>query len=213
MCGADKSGFDRESVIPGSPPRVRSRPNQCPKARKYPGITSACAEQTIGPSAVQSRYWDHLRVCGADLLVSLLKTPCWGSPPRVRSRLDADVEPCFHGGITSACAEQTGGLRYIDDLHWDHLRVCGADVTGVESDGAWDGSPPRVRSRRPCSSRTLRRTGITSACAEQTSSTIVCMSIAGDHLRVCGADATLSTTNFRKVGSPPRVRSRHTRRS
>ena len=50
---------------------------------------------------------DHLRVCGADYDPFAPRELDAGSPPRVRSRLDAEdlIEHAFR--ITSACAEQT----------------------------------------------------------------------------------------------------------
>ena len=46
--------------------------------------------------------------------------------------------------------------------------MCGADFNQM-ADNEWDvGSPPRVRSRLCCSEFDAFRSGITSACAEQT---------------------------------------------
>ena len=91
------------------------------------GITSACAEQTGGRCPGSFRSGDHLRVCGADLLVILLSMGDRGSPPRVRSRqlMRVRLLPCY--GITSACAEQTHMLPSSKVIIRDHLRVCGAD--------------------------------------------------------------------------------------
>ena len=95
----------------GSPPRVRSRRRRGDR---------------VDATAV-----DHLRVCGADSKCLIRRPTRSGSPPRVRSRRAAGLfGACLHG-ITSACAEQTkaGVLR-----GWtleDHLRVCGADLSGM----------------------------------------------------------------------------------
>ena len=70
----------------GSPPRVRSRPHMHAVRIEQRRITSACAEQTLFLSFSCCLSWDHLRVCGADLLVILLSMGDRGSPPRVRSR-------------------------------------------------------------------------------------------------------------------------------
>ena len=70
------------------------------------------------------------------------------------------------------------------------------------------GSPPRVRSRHRYCFCGLRRPGITSACAEQTTGMTTRKSWAWDHLRVCGADLhSMAQVGF-SLGSPPRVRSR-----
>ena len=72
---------------------------------------------------------------------------------------------------------------------------------------AW-GSPPRVRSRRPAVGAAGEVDGITSACAEQTSSRRSGSCTRGDHLRVCGADENIRRALDWDTGSPPRVRSR-----
>ena len=111
-----------------------------------------------------------------------------GSPPRVRSRLLGVDLGARVAGITSACAEQTGGATELPICPRDHLRVCGADDGNRTDMTLDDGSPPRVRSR-PAGGRCRTRVGrITSACAEQTATCSTADSSKGDHLRVCGAD-------------------------
>ncbi len=78
-----------------------------------------------GPS--QPVRWDHLRVCGADLLSRDPTQARRGSPPRVRSRRGGTVRIPTTDGITSACAEQTSLMASTLMLYKDHLRVCGAD--------------------------------------------------------------------------------------
>ena len=86
VCGADHSPVSRCSSPPGSPPRVRSRPQERGRRRIRLGITSACAEQTWTRSPPCSCPWDHLRVCGADAMAEPDPLLERGSPPRVRSR-------------------------------------------------------------------------------------------------------------------------------
>ena len=91
----------------------------------------------------------------------------------------------------------------------DHLRVCGADTSGISETYASLGSSPRVRSRRNVEQRLEAFDGIISACAEQTN-TIAARAIGRrDHLRVCGADNARATDSGNHTGSSPRVRSRH----
>ena len=87
--------------------------------------------------------------------------------------------------------------------------MCGADLTVDLKTLKAPGSPPRVRSRRYVDGHYTTTTRITSACAEQT--TILCgrLSAYWDHLRVCGADRGVPPSTFTRLGSPPRVRSRH----
>lgn len=87
--------------------------------------------------------------------------------------------------------------------------MCGADLgTTVENVKQW-GSPPRVRSRHHQAQDAVRRSGIISACAEQTPVKLPEALRPADHLRVCGADALTHGDENAVEGSPPRVRSRH----
>ena len=192
----------------GSPPRVRSRHDVTRSVGNAFGITSACAEQTMTHGSWVSPAWDHLRVCGADQMLAVGKEINAGSPPRVRSRLGERAARHRQFRITSACAEQTypvdGSLAGAPD----HLRVCGADNIAWDALGKNMGSPPRVRSRRPSCQWITARSGITSACAEQTDIDNRYTQIQRDHLRVCGADPSTLASASMSLGSPPRVRSR-----
>ena len=131
-----------------------------------------------------------------------------GSPPRVRSRLTQARRLTVPGRITSACAEQTRRADHRQDYRQDHLRVCGADSAGIRRSIQRSGSPPRVRSRHGSAAAGYRVAGITSACAEQTSSAGPKRPCRRDHLRVCGADIPTRSAEHDQGGSPPRVRSR-----
>ena len=147
-------------------------------------------------------------MCGAGIINKANHAAHQGSPPRVRSRRDGYGPRHANRGITSACAEQTSRRRFVRRRSRDHLRVCGADPRSPNARSRMSGSPPRVRSRPWRSGVGRGRTGITSACAEQTTSPEHVLNTSRDHLRVCGADHSSHETNPRMVGSPPRVRSR-----
>ena len=168
VCGADTSRRGSLNLVPGSPPRVRSRHGPQPSQPGVEGITSACAEQTRARESPTTRHRDHLRVCGADGagLVRVQDLP--GSPPRVRSRRDDERHAGRPARITSACAEQTGGATELPICPRDHLRVCGADSFMGACPFRRGGSPPRVRSRLGLQRHQHARRRITSACAEQT---------------------------------------------
>ena len=70
------------------------------------------------------------------------------------------------------------------------------------------GSPPRVRSRLELRASVPPSERITSACAEQTTSSSPVTTVSSDHLRVCGADGLFWGDYDDMQGSPPRVRSR-----
>ena len=147
VCGADRSFSFTDVDRLGSPPRVRSRRLPCGLMHLCRGITSACAEQTTPGSAKVSVTWDHLRVCGADMVAISLGVTVRGSPPRVRSRRRSHRLCERWPGITSACAEQTTGISCPCRVDRDHLRVCGADHRLGLITARNGGSPPRVRSR------------------------------------------------------------------
>ena len=70
------------------------------------------------------------------------------------------------------------------------------------------GLPPRVRSRPHMLGQGELRRGITSACAEQTRHRVWMDRAQRDYLRVCGADRMTVIRGSRRMGLPPRVRSR-----
>ena len=169
VCGADTPVVSILAAGVGSPPRVRSRLLGSVIEHLVIGITSACAEQTPELKLFVCTVRDHLRVCGADAHNIPSEARGEGSPPRVRSRLRCHRSAYCSTGITSACAEQTCIRWPTSASQWDHLRVCGADWRSVRSRPRRRGSPPRVRSRPGHPLDTEAYPGITSACAEQTS--------------------------------------------
>ena len=126
----------------------------------------------------------------------------------MRSRLTLYAADNQQIGIISACAEQTDVVYYTTGSDWDHLRVCGAD-NGVHFFlDDYQGSSPRVRSRRGEHGAAFADPGIISACAEQTSRIWLAHATCRDHLRVCGADFIRYENHNIRRGSSPRVRSR-----
>ena len=170
VCGADWLRNEPQSHGLGSPPRVRSRRTKTTTSSPCRRITSACAEQTSHHGQAKTHSGDHLRVCGADSTPGGQLVFHIGSPPRVRSRQFELGDGTRQLRITSACAEQTMTRESRYRSHADHLRVCGADLLRPLPPAQQTGSPPRVRSRRGRARQRWPVGGITSACAEQTSS-------------------------------------------
>ena len=169
VCGADtQTGMLTEDLL-GSSPRVRSRRELFPLLGGSAGIISACAEQTCLSRCCRLGWWDHLRVCGADLNESARRSAVSGSSPRVRSRCRRPYRRPRPPGIISACAKQTPPRWRTLSVIWDHLRVCGADVHRAAPIPYDEGSSPRVRSRHYGRVAAGHAYGIISACAEQTS--------------------------------------------
>ena len=92
-CGADP--YERPLVIAdlGSSPRVRSGLVRRVRGPRRRGIISACAERTRSANADAIAAGDHLRVCGADLVLSVPGCGDVGSSPRVRSGRWASARP------------------------------------------------------------------------------------------------------------------------
>ena len=191
----------------GSSPRVRSGQQTRPSNHLHGGIISACAERTSCKSAVSAVEWDHLRVCGADVLSITACRPISGSSPRVRSGLGRTAPGSCRRGIISACAERTGSGANARLPPRDHLRVCGADRCCLRIRGWPSGSSPRVRSGRGTAAGWASWPGIISACAERTGRFFWQRHNVADHLRVCGADGFYRGTARVGQGSSPRVRS------
>ena len=147
VCGADLCRPRNMNRLPGSSPRVRSRPVTQSAGKYGSGIISACAEQTTRTRNTWARTTDHLRVCGADARRFDIDAIARGSSPRVRSRHDGWKCAYANTGIISACAEQTACRAQRAWRARDHLRVCGADAAAVAVVMFVAGSSPRVRSR------------------------------------------------------------------
>ena len=69
----------------GSSPRVRSGRGRDRRIIRRTGIISACAERSQRRFPEDTRWWDHLRVCGAVIQQVRRGVGPWGSSPRVRS--------------------------------------------------------------------------------------------------------------------------------
>ena len=96
-----------DEAMMGSSPRVRSGHPTRTTGRPCNGIISACAERTPAESTAAHQFWDHLRVCGADIDPAPSQAVKEGSSPRVRSgQLQYGAGTQFRG-IISACAERT----------------------------------------------------------------------------------------------------------
>ena len=208
VCGADPGLPATPLTRSGSSPRVRSRRIERVSQVFAEGIISACAEQTPSSTSGWCALTDHLRVCGADGFLGGITGRHTGSSPRVRSRPGQPLARDFTLGIISACAEQTSSVSNWNMPTMDHLRVCGADMDLGEGEQVYEGSSPRVRSRRRQNSHTLLSPRIISACAEQTAYGSSGPPGSWDHLRVCGADNYTADDWRQLYGSSPRVRSR-----
>ena len=152
------------------PPRARRILFEAPEWDSRRGTTSACAENTLPLCAPGLPLWNYLRVRGEYAASPACQAVSQELPPRARRILFCPLHTCFHGGTTSACAENTrlgGGVCAFDR---NYLRVRGEyhllvyyTYFGVEL-------PPRARRILPRTQTRRRPHGTTSACAENTRS-------------------------------------------
>jgi len=133
-----------------------------------------------------------------------------GSPPRVRGRHLVGQGRTRCAGLTPACAGTASQLRHHDPLGVAHPRVCGDGNATAVSHLVSEGSPPRVRGRRPRIVVAELCAGLTPACAGTAPGLPRPRRRGRAHPRVCG-DGGLSDASWAvNAGSPPRVRGRHT---
>ena len=168
MCGKDSGNPKYTFSGIGSPPRVRERPIRDDVGLPQDGITPACAGKTCVTAAVRKVAEDHPRVCGKDIVKSMLTISSGGSPPRVRERPTGVGTTFLRFGITPACAGKTSSSSNAVFSSRDHPRVCGKDAALHGCYRVRQGSPPRVRERLLVRVRLANRLGITPACAGKT---------------------------------------------
>ena len=158
-----------------------------------------------GPKILQ-RIAAHPRVCGENVEDIALAAGKGGSPPRVRGKLGACQRDADGGGLTPACAGKTGGSGPPRTWAWAHPRVCGENPKDAQWVEAQEGSPPRVRGKRPASGWRMSWGGLTPACAGKTSGSTGAARSAPAHPRVCGENIAERIADDGGEGSPPRVR-------
>ena len=192
MCGKNLAKRLIKLVRPGSPPRVREKQQTFISVDSNAGITPACAGKTGVEFCFIVHIQDHPRVCGKNLVNTVLNPDSEGSPPRVREKpLESLVNQCVTG-ITPACAGKTHQRIILSCVGWDHPRVCGKNSSKLLDDVTSSGSPPRVREKRAVFRRNVQLMRITPACAGKTGLYALTQKTKRDHPRVCGKNTKRS---------------------
>ena len=165
VCGEKMHPKTSDSLISGSPPRMRGKAID----RHFPepcfGITPAYAGKRGRNKSGQPAAKDHPRVCGEKVRYAINIENKMGSPPRMRGK--ACVKPCCLScvGITPAYAGKSFVLLVPMRRTRDHPRVCGEkDHAEISGNGRW-GSPPRMRGKETGSIQRRKRRRITPAYA------------------------------------------------
>ena len=107
VCGEHPALFEAGVSPLGSSPRMRGTRPSCDSLRKAHGIIPAYAGNTCRSAGSLPWPWDHPRVCGEHLSLSILERSCQGSSPRMRGTLDRDGHIGSVHGIIPAYAGNT----------------------------------------------------------------------------------------------------------
>ena len=130
----------------------------------------------------------------------------WGSPPRVRGKVQPERDVQDAARITPAYAGKRMLLGKHDRLCGDHPRVCGEKKPGPRFSGPRTGSPPRMRGKAFFEAMLNLNQGITPAYAGKRKQQAEFNGLSEDHPRVCGEKGFTSATQTSSGGSPPRMR-------
>ena len=152
------------------PPRARRIQVKPFFPRLRGGTTSACAENTEDFLFLYHLGRNYLRVRGEYCELRAGPALIAELPPRAR-RIPITYKHGDHlRGTTSACAENTTNLEEVMAPQGNYLRVRGEYHLEVLFDFHWVELPPRARRIQTLRFPDRWRSGTTSACAENTSS-------------------------------------------
>ena len=125
VCGENLAEILLCELRGGSPPRVRGKHDSYPRAHVRLRITPACAGKTAGLDIADDIVSDHPRVCGENRFQCRHISAPFGSPPRVRGKLELISSKSLPPRITPACAGKTRSWQFYGIAFTDHPRVCG----------------------------------------------------------------------------------------
>ena len=150
------------------------------------GTTSACAENTGHASPMCNMNGNYLRVRGEYEKLGELHTVALELPPRARRIPPVGVCGYARFGTTSACAENTVGVRLPHLPPRNYLRVRGEYIIAIITRNDDVELPPRARRIHSETELVVHLLGTTSACAENTPYTPAPNHSRGNYLRVRG---------------------------
>ena len=150
------------------------------------GITPAYAGKRHNDRNGQVTEKDHPRVCGEKSRSGLNLPRSWGSPPRMRGKVQLRNGKQTSRGITPAYAGKRWTVAGTVAARWDHPRVCGEKASLMLASDAELGSPPRMRGKVREIKTGKSRRGITPAYAGKRRRCCAFRWLPWDHPRVCG---------------------------
>ena len=150
------------------------------------GITPACAGKSRRFFVFVWFKEDHPRVCGEKRLLLHIPERSWGSPPRVRGKVEQRIKDYQAAWITPACAGKRSKSWHSHSPQKDHPRVCGEKCQSTPASPQIIGSPPRVRGKVSKYASKPADYRITPACAGKRPQAACLVLTSEDHPRVCG---------------------------
>ena len=206
VCGEKSQSTSASPRALGSPPRMRGKGVKQSNSRIRMGITPAYAGKRVRPCLTCFAHRDHPRVCGEKHSRAPAAHNDWGSPPRMRGKVDVFFTFVIPGRITPAYAGKRISLHTVCRCLWDHPRVCGEKVTDFHLFWHFGGSPPRMRGKETGKTRRVQWPGITPAYAGKRIPNSFPSCSVWDHPRVCGEKRGIKRKVVDEMGSPPRMR-------
>ena len=155
-------------AVAGSSPRVRGKQAHVRLRRRPARLIPARAGKTSPAPAPGAAGTAHPRACGENADHGLGSGWSAGSSPRVRGK---PVDGGGHGvvsGLIPARAGKTPAALTTPATRGAHPRVCGENMVSTKGTARSEGSSPRVRGKRPCSSPPIRTPRLIPACAGKT---------------------------------------------
>ena len=190
----------------GSPPLARGTALGFIHYRLNLGITPACAGNSPFAIRLSALLRDHPRLRGEQIYFPRLAGRLLGSPPLARGTASRRSTVCNNSGITPACAGNSGCSAGVTPSRWDHPRLRGEQQASGKRSSISEGSPPLARGTATADADGSPRTGITPACAGNSSSAPIFQGRRGDHPRLRGEQRPLQSKAYSGVGSPPLAR-------
>ena len=145
MCGEHAVKRKSDGPRPGSSPHVRGAQEFRPVLADRFGIIPACAGSTYRPCRRVRYTWDHPRMCGEHIGLTVMAQNAPGSSPHVRGALAGDGRDDRVVGIIPACAGSTVFRCIRVARVWDHPRMCGEHASLRLPPALSRGSSPHVR--------------------------------------------------------------------
>ena len=130
----------------------------------------------------------------------------WGSPPRMRGKVQPVQPPGRLLGITPAYAGKRRATALRCRCTRDHPRICGEKCNQRVRMVEQPGSPPHMRGKDMGLRASRIAGGITPAYAGKSVNRYHDYFSSRDHPRICGEKSLSGTDTGRKEGSPPHMR-------